>query len=144
MSLAGALGVLDGLTIAGVTTSYGYDAMPGVLGDALLPALVIEPFDTFNDAMRAANVNADVGSCVVWVRHKLIIKGVGLGPFTTRLSVAVTLFDAYITAIAADMTLSGNLLEPLTIPNAAWGAFEHVGAMYWGIVFDHRWVLNIS
>jgi len=81
---------------------------------------------------------------VVHVEHVLLISGLGAGLVEDRLYGSLAHVDNYLACVVDDLTLNGTLLEPLAISDV-WAGVEDIGnALYWAIIFRHRWVIRVT
>lgn len=143
MSLKDACDRLGVWTVSGVTV-VGFDELNAPPGEADLPMLVPELTGTGGDVLRPLGISTDAGQVVFHVFHKLIIAGIGLGSHSERFYGALTHIDNYLGAVVADLTLNGNLLEPLTIADSVVGLVDVMGVLYYGVEFRQRWVLKVT
>ncbi len=147
MSWRTAFSSLAALSVDGVTTSYDLDDLPNVLPAADLPAL----FPAFSgeagtlgeDAHGLSTLTYDgsAWAAVLHVEHVLAWTPAwsdeGLRAALPDLVDAV---DAYLSAAAADGTLSGALDAPLEVERVQIGVVEYAGVRFYGARFRHRWV----
>jgi hypothetical protein len=78
----------------------------------------------------------------VQVTHLLLTAPVpsGRGP-ASHLPALLDRVDAYLTALAADVTLGDSLLEPARV-RVQPGQFEYGGVSYHGCAFQHEWIIQ--
>lgn len=137
MTLAAALTRLATWSVTGVTTNYAYNAMPDVIPESKLPALVVD----FPDGSQYGAINVALTSGVlrVHLNHILLIRGMGMGLAADRFASYVTLIDNYMAKVITDATLNANLIDGLVIRTIEVGPTEWGGGLYAGIVFPHEW-----
>lgn len=151
MSWGQALANLATLTVPGVTTSYGLDALPGVLPAAHLPALV----PTFPERVNALGQDEQGLSTLTYdgaawrasltVDHLMIWSPTAAhGGLHTVLPELVGAVDGYLAALSADGWLGGALHEPLAVTRVLIGVEKYAGVAYYGARFRHRWVVTIG
>lgn len=141
MTLAAALTQLATWNVSGVTTHYAYNALPPVIPEVNLPALVPNPGQMQSGA-EALNINFDAGLATFTIEHYLLVHGIGLDIPSERFSDSVTLVDNYLAAVANDFDLNGTLAVPLRLGMIEIGAFEWGGILYRGILFPHIWQIE--
>lgn len=143
MTVKGAFDQIATWTITGVTV-LGLDDLNAPPGEADLPLLVPELAGTGGEAFRPLGISAEAGEVVVFVWHKLLIRGVGLASHSERFYGALTHVDNYLAQVNSDWFLGGNLLKPLAIADTVPGLIEVLGGLYYGIQFRHRWVIKVT
>ncbi|MBI5671124.1 MAG: hypothetical protein HZC41_24270 [Chloroflexi bacterium] len=146
-----ALSNLAALAVSGVAHNYDVDATPDTLSRAQLPALLVLPGETQDDTLFPARGECfralafSNGAKVVsyHVTHLLLVGPVSAGRGSrSALPHLADLIDAYFTALGANPTLSGALLEPARV-NVEPGTFTHGGVVYHGCAFRHLWVVQV-
>jgi hypothetical protein len=137
MTLAAALTRLATWSVTGVTTHYAYNAMPIVIPEAQLPALVVD----FPEGGGYESINVALTSGILRVRvdHILLVAGEGLGLPLDRNTNTITLIDNYFAKVITDATLNSNLADGLKISTIQMGGLEYGGVLYQGIIFPHLW-----
>ena len=146
-----ALTALAGLNVAGIQHNYDVAAVPDNLSRAQLPALLVLPGEMddrrlFRERGQGFQTLAFSGSArtvTYAVTHLLLVAaktdGVGLRSHFPRL---VDLIDAYFTALGANITLGGALLEPPKVTVEP-GTFTHGDATYHGCALRHLWTIEL-
>ena len=145
-----ALTDLAALSVEGVRSNYDLDALPDLLRLEQLPALLVMPIEQrsrlFNEANASLQTIAFSGSAktVTYnVTHLLLTAPAGSAPgIRSHLPQLVTLIDAYVAAIAADVTLSGALLMPARV-NIEPGVFPLAEREFYGCAFRHLWLMAL-
>ncbi|MCS7070333.1 MAG: hypothetical protein NZM00_02435 [Anaerolinea sp.] len=149
MSLRAALTALAGLPVPGVTLRAGIDDLPDRLALDQLPALLILPGDPYgarrafdaDDGLRALTFSGAASNLIVHITHALIVLPAN-APFGQRRAVPrlVDRIDAYVAALAVDLTLGGALARPAHITIAP-DTFTYGGVRWYGCLFRHTWAL---
>lgn len=144
MSYTGALSTLTALAITGIT-NYAYNAQPAALPASALPAMVLTLADTVEYGLRSLTLQHTAARAVVVVDHTLLIRPVARNSAAraTLASAAATHIDNYLIAVAGDMTMSSNLMEPLVIFEIIPAPVEYAGVAYDACVFRHIWALEL-
>jgi hypothetical protein len=77
------------------------------------------------------------------VTHLLLVAPVSLGRGArSHLPTLIDLVDAYFTALGANVTLGGALLEAARV-RVEPGIYRYGGADYHGCAFRHTWVIQV-
>lgn len=146
-----ALTNLSALSVTTVQNNYDVSALPETLSNPQLPALLVMPIDAQDDSLfkeRSQGLQtvafSGAGKTVNYtVTHLLIVaptsNGVGVRSHLPQL---ITLIDNYMSAIAADVTLSDALIEPTHVTVES-GVFTVGGREFYGCAFRHSWVMEI-
>ncbi|MEL6148482.1 MAG: hypothetical protein AAFV33_01645 [Chloroflexota bacterium] len=146
-----ALTALAALNVAGVT-NYDIDAVPETLNRGQLPALLVLPgtaddnrlFKDFGEGFRAVAFSYGARTLSVAVTHLLLLAPVNANTgIRANMPALVDTVDAYIAALAADVTLGGALLEPAQVTLEV-GTFPYGGITYHGCAFRHVWALEVT
>ena len=146
-----ALTQLAALSVPGVIHNFDVDAVPDDLRRAQLPALLVLPGETQDDALfrergrgfEAVAFSDGARTITCTVTHLLLTAPVSSGAgMRSHLPALIDLIDDYFTALSADLTLSGALLEPVRVTVEP-GAFSHGEVLYHGCAFRHRWVMEV-
>ncbi|MCY3836584.1 MAG: hypothetical protein OXF83_09160 [Anaerolineaceae bacterium] len=151
-----ALTALAALELPGLRANYDLTELPETLSSAQLPALLTLPGETPDGALsrplfgnRAAGFEAQAfrGSAATVTLHPwhlllLAPLGEGLG-LRSHLPRLVDLLDAYLEAIAVDLTLGGRLLEPTQLEVEV-GVFPYASVAYHGCRLRHTWKLALG
>lgn len=146
-----ALNALAALTIPGVLVSYTLDTLPETPNRARLPALLALPgdldrdglFRERGDGLHQVTLDGVAHAVGCTATHLLLTAPVSAGAgMRSALPGLVTLIDAYIATLAADMTLGGALAQPAQVAIEP-GQFTYGGVAYHGCAFRHRWVLAL-
>jgi len=134
MSLTTAIANLatKGGTVSGITTSFDQDDIPDSLSNASLPALLHLPGGGTNTREAFDN---NFWTFVHTVRVILLYKAAASGRLEDNLAGIVTLIDSYITAIRADDTLSGAVVDAVVTAYAEPGVLEFADIPYHGVEF---------
>lgn len=142
MGVKAAFDALGSLVVTGVT-NLGLDDFQGVVPEYQLPALVVRLGGTGGEGMRPLGISADAGRVVVHVEHLLLVSGLGVGFSEQMFYGALTHVDNYLAAVAGDLDLGGTLAEPLAIADIYAGRLNVFDALYYGVLFRHRWVIKV-
>lgn len=146
-----ALDALAALDVPGAT-QYSISAVPDVVPRGSLPALLVQPGDVqderlFKDRGRGFEVTAFSNgprTISVTVTHLLLTAPVTLGNGPRQhIPALIDAIDAYISALAADVTLGGALMLPARVTVEP-GLFEHGSITYHGCAFRHLWLLSLN
>jgi hypothetical protein len=149
-----ALDRLAQLTVSGVAASFGVDSVPDTLHRGQLPALLALPIRTEADSQ---TLFADRGggfeavafengprTVTYTVTHLLIVAPESAGSgLRSHLPALIARIDAYLHALAADVTLNGAMVEPARV-RVEPGVFEYGDVAYVGCAFRHTWVMDIE
>jgi hypothetical protein len=146
-----ALTNLSTLSVSGVAHNYDVDALPDSLARAQLPVLLVLP-GTVQDSESlkergkgfvALAFSSGARTITYAVTHLLLVAPVNAGIGSrTHLPKVIDLIDAYVAALAADVTLSGALLQPARIQVEP-GRFPYGGVTYHGCAFHHTWMIQV-
>ena len=142
------------LSVAGVVASYGVESVPDDLNRGQLPALLALPIRIEDDAQ---SLFADRGggfeavafengprSVTYTVTHLLVVAPVPAGSgLRSHLPSLIDLTDAYVSALSADVTLDGALVEPARI-RVEPGVFTYGEVEYIGCAFRHTWLMDVE
>ncbi|HMM29909.1 MAG TPA: hypothetical protein PKD46_16630 [Aggregatilineaceae bacterium] len=144
MGLAVALERLGALVVEGVT-SYAPDETPDALGGAQLPALVIAPeWGGGWPGLEPSALAAGFGRLEARVAQVLLLAPVAAGDGSRGMLPALAAaIDAYMSALAADPTLGGALIQPARV-RVAVGVAPYGGIDYHAATFAHEWVLRVA
>ncbi len=146
-----ALTQLSSLTVGGVRNNYDLDELPSALHKAQLPALLVLPIereaDTLfrerKDSLQTAAFSGGTKSVYYTATHLLLVapaeSGLGMRSHLPRL---VDLIDGYTAALAADLTLGGQLLAPARV-SVEPGLFPYGEGEFYGCAFRHAWLLEV-
>ena len=149
-----ALDQLALLNVTGVHTHFAIESVPQALRRGQLPALLVLPverqatpnrrlFPERGEGFEALAFANGPRTTTFAVTHLLLVAPVAAGRgLQTHLPTLIDLIDAYFTALAADVTLGGTLLEPARVLVEP-GTFAYGGTTYHGCAFRHRWVLSV-
>jgi hypothetical protein len=143
-----ALTGLASLTVAGITHNYDVDAVPDDLSRAQLPALLVLPGDVGGAKQRGAGFEAlafssGARTVACAVTHLLLVAPTNTGRGArSHLPGLIDLIDAYFTALGANVTLSGALIEPARVQVEP-GVFTYGGIAYHGCAFRHTWLIQV-
>ncbi len=146
-----ALTNLASLNVTGVVKNYDIDAVPDELSRTQLPALLVLPGETQEDELfkerghgfEAIAFSSGAKTVTCTVTHLLLVAPVSAGRgMRSHLPTLVTLIDNYFAALAANVTLSGALLEPARVKVEP-GTFTHGEVEYHGCAFRHTWILQV-
>jgi len=146
-----ALTNLSALSVTGVTHNYDVDAVPDALTRAQLPALLVLPGATqekelFKDrgvGFDTVAFSSGPRTVTYPVTHLLLVAPTAAGRGTrSHLPKLIDLIDAYFAALAANVTLSGALLEPTRVKVEP-GIFTHGSVAYHGCAFRHTWLMQV-
>ena len=140
MTLAAAYAELAALTVTGVS-NLAMSAIPGIVATADLPALL--PVSGGGGGLDSLNLNFTKGALVHHMEHWLLVSAAGLGRPQARYVDAITHSDAYLVALVGNLTLSGELLEPLQLANVIAGVEVFGNSAYYVVKFYHRWVIKL-
>lgn len=151
MSFQTALSNLAALSVTGISHNFGIDAVPDSLHRAQLPALLVMPLETQENALSLESGQAFEGvafsdgtKTVQYVStHLLIIapaqKGKGLRDNLPHLIGSI---DNYFTALGADVTLGGALEHPAEV-RVEPGIYKLGNTDYIACAFRHRWTIAV-
>lgn len=151
MTLRTALDQLAALTLPGVT-SFDIDSTPQQIERAHLPALLILPLRTDqrqrlgerDGALQTITFGAGERHVLMPITHLLLIAPQLAGSGNREhLPVLVDWVDDYLAAIAADLTLGGELLQAPQI-EIEMGVFTIAQTRYIGCAFHYRLPLMIG
>ena len=145
------LTALADLSVTGVNANFDVDAVPDALSRAQLPALLVLPVEVEDDELfqqhgsgfRAVAFSDGARTVTYKVNHLLLVAPVAAGSgLRAHLPLLIDLVDDYVAAVGNDVTLGGNLLEPVQIEVEP-GTFSHGEVIYHGCAFRHTWVLAV-
>lgn len=146
-----ALDQLALLAVPGIAQNYSLAAVPDRLNRAQLPALLVLPGDPQEDrffrergeGFHAAAFSNGSRTVSLTVTHLLLVAPVetGLGA-RSHLPTIVDHIDAYLDALADDVTLAGALAEPTRVRIEP-GIVTHGDTRYHGCIFRHFWLLDL-
>jgi hypothetical protein len=143
-----ALTALATINVGGVLRNYDIDALPNTIERAQLPALLVLPGSSQaldlegGEGFRPIAFSGGARAVTYNVNHLLLVSpAVGRGGARSHLPQVVDLIDAYIAALAPNLTLGGELLEParITVEPAI---IPYGGISYHGCTFRHTWVIE--
>lgn len=146
-----ALANLAALVVPGVRHNYDLDAVPDELSRAQLPALLVLPGDTQQDALfrerghgfQAIAFSQGARTVTYTLTHLLLVAPVSGGAgMRSHLPGLIDLIDEYFAALGADVMLGGELLEPARV-SVEPGTFTHGAVAYHGCAFRHTWVMEV-
>lgn len=140
MSLATAIARVETWSVSGVTNTTYVQQQP--IPGAALPALILELSYSY-EGMRSIAVNFQTGAAVFHPRHLLLFSLINQSD-KTKLSSLVGKIDLYLAAAADDLRLNNTLMEPLAILTSDVGPIPFMGYVYFGCVFQHRWVMKVT
>lgn len=148
-----ALSRLAGLAVSGVANNYDVGHVPEELSRAQLPALLVLPVDTVMSGEARLFAERGEGFTAVafsegprtvryTTTHLLLAVPVGAGSgLRTALPVLVDLVDAYVAALADDVTLGDALLRPAQV-GVEPGVFQYGSGEFYGCAFRHTWLMT--
>lgn len=151
MTYRSALTNLSALSVAGVVRNYDIDVVPDDLSRVQIPALLILPLDIqegplFKERGKGFQTVAFSGgprTATLPATHLLLVAPTTAGRgIRSTLPALITLIDAYFTALGADVTLGGALLEPAQVKVEP-GVFPYGHASFYGCAFRHTWVIQV-
>jgi hypothetical protein len=151
MSLRTAIDQLAALSLAGVT-HFALDETPERLERDQLPALMILPLETeqrrlFGErgsAFETLTFSSGERHALLPITHLLLVAPVNAGTGRReQFPALVDWIDAYLDALAADVTLNGELLQAAQVQIET-GIFILAQRRYYGCAFRHRWMLAIG
>ena len=134
------------ISVTGVTTSYDLNALPNALPAANLPALA--PYfpeeggsiSQNQHGLATLTYNGAVWSAALYVDHVLYLAPAwSEAGLSEALPSLVTAIDNYLTALAAQGTLSGALSSELEIIRVQPGIVDYAGVKFYGVRFRHLW-----
>jgi len=151
MTFRSALTQLATLAVSGVVHNYDVDAVPDDLSRAQLPALLVLPLEIEENALlqergggfQAIAFSGGPRTITYTVTHLMLI-----APADTRrglrshLPDLIDRIDAYFTALGADVTLGGNLLQPAQV-RVEPRLLKYGHAVYVACLFRHTWQLQV-
>lgn len=151
MSFKTALTNLAALSVVGIAHNYGISALPESISRSQLPALLVMPIDTRDDkffqeggmAFEGIAFGNGTKTARFVVNHLLLVAPVGKGEgMRDHLILLADCIDAYMEALAADISLSGALAEAAEVRIEA-GIYTLGNSQYYGCAFRHNWVIAI-
>jgi hypothetical protein len=145
-----ALTNLSNLSVSGVLHNYDVDDAPAALMRAHLPALLVMPvsvpdvrmFKDRSEGFQAVAFANGARTITYSVTHLLLIAALTSESSKRHLPTLVDLIDNYFTALKADLTLGGTLLEPAEVAVEP-GIYTHGSAKFYGCALRHTWKLEI-
>lgn len=149
-----ALTALSNLSVTGVNVNYDVDAVPDALNRGQLPALLVLPVETETIRNRAlfgergggfetVAFSDGVKTVKYAVTHLLLVAPTASGSgLRSHLPDLISLIDNYFSALAATVTLGGQLLEPAQV-RVDPGLFDYGGVQYIGCAFRHTWQIAV-
>ena len=146
-----ALAGLGALSVPGMT-NYPIADVPDVLPRAGLPALLVLPgnaqdrrlFQQRGEGFQTVAFADGPRTVSAAVTHLLLV-----APFPANVGLRANVpalmghIDAYLVALAADVTLGGALLRPAQV-SVDVGVFGHGGTDYHACAFRHVWALEVT
>ena len=150
MSLSTALTNLAALTVPGINRNVAIDQLPEQIARTQLPVLLVLPGglpegkpQPPGEGFSALAFSNGARTVTVQVTHLLLTAPVssGRGP-ASHLPTLVDRVDAYVSTLAADVTLSGALLEPAHV-RVEPGQYTYGGLTYHGCAFQHEWLIEV-
>jgi len=151
MTFRAALTSLAGLTVPGVAHNYDLAALPDDLSRAQLPALLVLPLvppatrlqPPPADGFHTLAFSSGPRTVTCTVTHLLLVAPAAAGHgLRSHLPALVDLTDAYLAALAADVTLGGALLEPARV-RLQTGTYPYGHADYHAVAFQHTWLIQL-
>ena len=152
MSFKTALNALGNLSVSGIVHNYGIDEVPETPMRAQLPALLVLPVDTTQEAglfrqrgeaFDGVAFSNGAKSLRYVTTHLLLIapdhSNKGL---RGHLSLLVDCLDNYFAALGADMTLGGTLEAPAQVQIEP-GIFKLGEIDYVGCALRHTWIIGV-
>lgn len=148
-----ALDQLALLSVSGVQTHFDIESVPDSIRRGQLPALVVLPVETASggrrlfpergEAFEVVGFTGGPRTATFLVTHLLLLAPLAVGESAgSRNGSLIDLIDDYFSALAADVTLGGTLLEPTQVQIEP-GVFDYGGVAYTGCAFRHRWVVAL-
>jgi len=146
-----ALTALAGLTVSGITHNYDVDSIPDSLARPQLPALLVLPLELNDEpatkqrgkGFEAIAFSSGGRTVTYTATHLLLVAPTETGRgLRSHLPKLIDLIDAYFTALSADVTLGGKLLEPARV-HVEPGGYPYGGIPYHGVAFRHTWILQV-
>jgi hypothetical protein len=150
MSFKTALTNLAALSVAGIAHNYGISAIPESISRSQLPVLLVLPIDNSDDkifqeagmAFEGIAFGNGTKTATFVLTHLLLVAPLGKGEgMRDHLSLLADCIDAYMDALAANVTLSGALQEAAEVRIEA-GVYRLGNAQYYGCAFRHRWIIG--
>ncbi len=150
MTLATALTQLAALTVPGINHNLAIDAVPEQIARTSLPILLVLPDglpqgkpSAPGEGFTAVAFSQGARTVSLSVTHLLLTAPVPSGRgAATHLPDLVAWIDAYLSALAADVTLGDSLLEPAHV-RVQPGRFDYGGVTYHGCAFQHEWLIEV-
>jgi hypothetical protein len=151
MTFRSALTHLAALSVSGVAHNYDVDSVPDDLSRVQLPALLVLPIEIQDNSLfkergegfQTVAFSGGPRTVSSVVTHLLLVAPVEAGRgLRTHLPTLIDQIDAYFTALGADVTLGGTLLEPAHVRVEA-RVFQYGHASYVGCAFRHIWRLSV-
>lgn len=151
MTMRSAIDRLAALPLAGVT-SFTLETTPERLERDQLPALLVLPleseqrqlFGERGSALESLTFAGGERHALLPVTHLLLVAPVASGAGNRQhFPALVDWIDAYLAALAADVTLDGELLQAPQVQVES-GIFTLGQRRYYGCAFRHLWLLAIG
>ena len=145
---------LSNLSVSGVGANYDLNAVPEVLNRGQLPVLLVLPieidgtddgslFKERGEGFKTLGFSDGVKTVTYTVNHLLLVAPVASGSgLRSHLPDLIDLIDNYFSALAATITLGGQLLEPAQVRIDP-GVYTYGGVVYIGCAFRHTWVVAV-
>lgn len=146
-----ALTNLSNLAIPGAVHNYDVDSVPDEIQRAQLPALLVLPGETQDDALfrdrgggfQVVAFAEGARTATFTVTHLLLTAPVSARAGSrSHLPELIDLIDEYFAALGDDLTLGGELLEPMRVTVEP-GTFTHGDTLYHGCAFRHTWLMEV-
>lgn len=152
MSFKTALTQLGLLNVDGISHHYGITSLPESLSRAQLPALLVMPLEKRENEFYRESGLAFEGiafgngtkTARFVVTHLLLVAPIGQGEgMRDHLGLLADCIDAYLEALAADITLADSLEEAAEV-HIETGIYPYGKGQYYGCAFRHRWRIAIG
>jgi hypothetical protein len=148
MPLTTALTALAALTVPGINRNCSLATLPEQIARTQLPLLLVLPGglpegkpQPPGEGFSALAFSQGPRTVTAQVTHLLLTAPVASGRGAqSHLPALLDRVDAYLSSIAADVTLGGSLLEPARV-RVEPGTFPYGGVLYHGCAFRHAWLL---
>lgn len=148
-----ALSALADLAVTDVSVNYDVDAVPDEISRGQLPALLVLPIRTEDESrnsfgergsgFEAIAFSSGAKTVTYGVTHLLLVAPESAGSgIKTYLPMLIDLIDNYFSALSADVTLGGMLLEPTQV-RVEPGIYTYGDRLYVGCAFRHTWQLEV-
>jgi hypothetical protein len=150
MSLTTALTNLAALTVPGINHNLAVGSLPEQVARTQLPILLVLPGglpegkpQPPGEGFSALAFSNGSRTATVQVTHLLLTAPVAAGRgAASHLPTLINRVDAYLTALANDVTLGDALLEPARV-RVEPGQFTYGGVIYHACAFQHEWLIEI-